>query len=158
MLLIAFKFLRLIWMWTGTFKYSIPLWSTRDGCLSINHVWSYCSFDLCGRITTKMRRESQLKPYMVILQFLQAFGARLINYCGVNRIKIKANVLSMWLRWDVAVSREAAGVYQPGNSTTARDPETHWQSYTQCKDGAMKTLRRCLLSKSCIFHCQYIFF
>lgn len=33
--------------------------------------------------------------------------------------------LSPWLRWNVAVGRKAAGVYQQSNSAAERDPETH---------------------------------
>lgn len=75
------------------------------------------------------------------------------KYCSIH--------CYLLLRWDITVRREAAGVYQPSNNTTERDPETHWQSCTQCEEGTIMTLGRCIfffLSKSCIFHCQYIFF
>ena len=74
-------------------------------------------------------------------------GHNHINYTmmlnGKNKQKnIAANNLSLWLRWDVAVGREAAGVYQQSNGATERNPEAHWQGHTQCEDGKIKTLRQ----------------
>lgn len=69
------------------------------------------------------------------------------KYCSIH--------CYLLLRWDITVRREAAGVYQPSNNTTERDPETHWQSCTQCEEGTIMTLGRCFFF---FFYLKVVFF
>ena len=67
----------------------------------------------------------ETSAYMTCIKFrILSYSEQKWNINARVNIINDADSFSLWLRWDVAVGREAAGVYQQSISPTERDPET----------------------------------
>ncbi len=91
----------------------------------------------------------------MLKELLQYIGKKtnLYLFCEVESKEkhIGPNGLSLWLRWNVAVRGEAAGVYQQSDDATERDSETYRQSCTKFEGSKMKSLRQAFLYLKAVF-------